>query len=50
MYGWSKKLLDEEINDENDIIKIVVKFKKKINKNHVKNIFNKCLLDIELDI
>lgn len=45
-----KKLLNEEINNEKDIIKIVVKFKKEINKNHVKNIFNKCISDIELDI
>ena len=45
-----KKLLNEEINNEKDIIKIIVKFKKEINKNHVKNIFNKCISDIELDI
>lgn len=45
-----KKLLNEEINNEKDIIKIVVKFKKEINKNHVKNIFNKCISSIELDI
>jgi transposase len=41
-----KKLLNEEINNEKDIIKIIVKFKKEINKNHVKNIFNKCVSDI----
>ena len=45
-----KKLLNEEINNEKDIIKIIVKFKKEINKNHVKNIFNKCMSYIELDI
>jgi transposase len=45
-----KKLLNEEINNEKDIIKIIVKFKKEINKNHFKNIFNKYLLAIESDI
>lgn len=45
-----KKLLNEEINNKEDIIKIILNFKKEINKNHVKNIFNKCMKDIELDI
>jgi transposase len=45
-----KKLLDEEIETDKDIIKIIIKFKNEINKNHVKNIFNKCITDIELDI
>lgn len=45
-----KKLLNEEINDKEDIIKIILNFKKEINKSHVKNIFNKCMKDIELDI
>lgn len=38
-----KKLLDEDVSDRNDIIKILIKFKKEINKQHVKNIFNKCI-------
>ena len=45
-----KKLLNEEINNKEDIIKIILNFKKEINKNHVINIFNKCMKDIELDI
>ena len=45
-----KKLLNEEINNKENIIKIIVKFKKELNKNHVKNIFNKCMKEIELDI
>jgi transposase len=38
-----KKLLSEEKNDKEDIIKIMIKFKKEINKVHIKNIFNKCI-------
>ena len=45
-----KKLLNEEINNKENIIKIIVKFKKELNKNHVKNIFDKCMKEIELDI
>ena len=45
-----KKLLNEEINNKDNIIKIIVKFKKELNKNHVKNIFNKCMKEKELDI
>ena len=43
-----KKILDEEIENEKDIIKIIVKFKKEINKNHVKNIFNKCMKELDI--
>ncbi len=45
-----KKLLNEEINNEKDIIKIIVKLKKEINKNHVKNVLYKYMLAIELDL
>lgn len=45
-----KKLLEKEIKSKQDIINTIIKFKKEINKNHVKNIFNKCIKLIELDI
>lgn len=42
-----KKLINENVESINDILKIVINFKKEINKEHVKNIFNKCIKSIE---
>ena len=41
-----KKLLSSDVENEKDIIKVLVEFKKEIIKEHVKNIFNKCLKEI----
>ena len=43
-----KELLKNDIITFNDIIKTVILFKKNLNKNHVVNIFNKCLNEIKL--
>ena len=43
-----KKLLDENNHTLNDIINIIVTFKKNINKQFVTNIFNKCLNEIKI--
>ena len=42
-----KNILNGNIETINDIIKIIIQFKKNINKNHIKNIFNKCLNEIK---
>jgi len=42
-----KKILSSDISNFNDIIEVIIKFKKNINKNYVKNIFNKCLKEIK---
>jgi len=42
-----KKINNSDISNFNDLVKIIIDFKKNINKNHVKNIFNKCLNEIK---
>ena len=41
-----KQLLNNNIESIDDIIKTVINFKKTLNKDHVKNIFNKCIKEI----
>jgi transposase len=43
-----KKINSSNISDLNGLIQTVIQFKNDINKNHVKNIFNKCLNEIKL--
>lgn len=42
-----RELLNGDISSFDDIINIIIKFKKNIDKNHVLNIFNKCLNEIK---
>jgi transposase len=42
-----KKILNANIETIDDIIKVIIFFKKNINKNHIKNIFNKCFYEIK---
>lgn len=42
-----KNILNSNVETINDIIKVIVQFKKNINKNHIKNIFNKCFCEIK---
>lgn len=43
-----KKINNNNITDLNQLINTIIDFKNNINKNHVKNIFNKCLNEIKL--
>lgn len=43
-----RELLNSNVETFNDIVNTVVKFKKNLNKKHVKNIFNKCLNEIKI--
>jgi transposase len=43
-----KKINHNNIIDLNQLINTIIDFKNNINKNHVKNIFNKCLNEIKL--
>jgi len=43
-----KELLNNDVKTFNDIVDIIVRFKKNLNKDHVKNIFNKCLREIKI--
>ena len=42
-----KKLLEKEVKNEKDILNIILNFKKEINKEHIKNIFNKCINEMK---
>jgi transposase len=42
-----KNILNANVKNIDDLIKIILLFKKNINKTHVKNIFNKCFNDIK---
>lgn len=42
-----KQILNYDVKTIDDIIKVIILFKKNINKNHIKNIFNKCLNQIK---
>ena len=42
-----KNILNNNVETISDIINVVLLFKKNINKNHIKNIFNKCLNEIK---
>lgn len=42
-----KKINNNNIETLNQLIEIIIQFKKNINKNHIKNIFNKCLNEIK---
>jgi len=42
-----RELLNGDISSIDDIINTIIKFKKNIDKNHVLNIFNKCLNEIK---
>lgn len=43
-----KNILNSNIESLNDIVKVIILFKQNINKNHITNIFNKCLNGIKL--
>lgn len=43
-----KKINNNNVTNLNQLIKTIIEFKNNINKNHVKNIFNKCLNEIKL--
>ncbi len=42
-----KKILNTDVKNINDIVKIILLFKKNIDKNHITNIFNKCINEIK---
>lgn len=42
-----KKILNGDVKNINDIVKIILLFKKNIDKKHITNIFNKCLNEIK---
>lgn len=43
-----KKINNGNITDLKQLINVIIQFKNHINKNHVMNIFNKCLNDIKM--